>query len=166
MGRGNTCVHNDYEGLYYVDKDFICSYYLDEDEEQTLILGVDREYSKIDDYIFDEDYTEQNYYDFVSMFKKDMIKMFDSFEDTNNRYGVILENKLFSIVIEDNEWSYAIKLIQKENDYYDTYCIENLQKRHYLNYLKGIKSCLFNQFNEIGGYAGPWTHSILKKDNE
>lgn len=165
MGRGNTCTHGNYEGLYYVDKDYLDSYYLEENEENQ-VLRIEIPCEDFDKYIFNEDITEVNFEDFVNNFKKDMMKKFNSLEDTHNYYGIILENKLFSIEIEDNEWSYAIKLIQKENDYYDTYCIENLQKRHYLNYLKGIKSCLFNQFNEIGGYAGPWTHSILKKDNK
>ena len=70
-----------------------------------------------------------------------------------------MENDLFYIVTEDNEWSMAIKLIQKED------ASGYLQSKTYEKYLNGIRDCLFMQFDELGVYAGPWTSgTIYKKD--
>ena len=60
-----------------------------------------------------------------------MKKKFKSFVSTGDDFGTIMENSLFEIIIEDNEWSYAIKLIQKEDDW-DNH-LEGLQKKHYQN---------------------------------
>ena len=71
-----------------------------------------------------------------------------------------MENSLFEIKIVDNEWSYAIELIQKENDYDD--CLSGLQKKHYQSYLDGMKDILLGMFPEIGCYCGnPWTHGTI-----
>jgi vacuolar-type H+-ATPase subunit C/Vma6 len=57
----------------------------------------------------------------------------------------------------------AIKLIQKEQDYYKKGNFENLQAGLYKKYLKGIKNCLFNQFEELGTYCGAWTSGRITK---
>ena len=57
----------------------------------------------------------------------------------------------------------AIKLIQKEQGYYDNGNIENLQAKHYKTYLEGIKECLFNQFEELGTYGGAWTSGRIRR---
>lgn len=65
--------------------------------------------------------------------------------------------------MEDNQWSMAIELIQKEQDCYSRGNIENLQAGLYKKYLEGMKKCLFNQFEELGIYGGPWTSGKIKK---
>lgn len=35
MGRGNVCVSGDYEGLYYIDRDYFKVYMLDGDGNET-----------------------------------------------------------------------------------------------------------------------------------
>ena len=72
----------------------------------------------------------------------------------------ILENALFYIVVEDNEWSVAIKLIQKEDWLLN---LDGLQAKHYQSYLNGMKDCLFEQFDELGTYGGPWTSGRIRK---
>ena len=92
-----------------------------------------------------------------------MEKKFKSFVATGNDFGTILENELFEIEIEDNQWSYAVKLIQKEC-WYDNH-LEGLQKKHYENYLNGIKNILLEMFPSIGCYGGAWTHGIIKRED-
>ena len=151
MGRGNACVHNDYEGLYYVDYDNFRYDY--EDGESDNII----------DYEIDDMLVEDSLY----MFKEDFKKRFKSFIACDKWLGrgdhIILENELFYITVEDNEWSLAIKLLQKETPYYWNGDIENLQVKHYKTYLKGIEESLFNQFEELGVYAGPWTSGRIKR---
>ena len=77
---------------------------------------------------------------------------------------VILENALFYICLEDNQWSLAVELIQKEPPWGRSY--EALQARHYRQYLLGIQICLLNRLPSIGTYTGPWTSGILRKEEQ
>ena len=151
MGRANTCVFGDYEGLYYIDWNNFSNEY--EDEHGNIIQ----------DYDFQREEWEISLYEFIS----DFTQKFKSFSKCNEWISrdekAILENKLFYIAITDNEWSMAIKLIQKEQGYYDNGNIENLQAKHYKTYLEGIKECLFNQFEELGTYGGAWTSGRIRR---
>lgn len=166
MGRGNVCVRGDYEGLYYVDRDYIDCYVAKEANEQgeyeEKMLG---DMSMEDFNNFDYDYvlSEIYYDDFIQNFTYMMEEKFKSFISTGNDFGTVMENNLFEIVIEDNEWSYAIELIQKE-DWYDNH-LEGLQKKHYENYLNGIKNILLELFPSIGCYGGAWTHGTITRED-
>ncbi len=162
MGRGNTCVRGKYEGLYYVDRDFLDVYYNSEEDESRLLGEIDN----MNGWEYDSLLSDINFEDFVNDFSEDVKKMFPSFEVVQLGYcGTIMKNSLFEIVLEDNEWSYAVKLIQVEADW-DEPCKDGLQKKHYQNYLNGIKKCLFKQFDELGIYNGPWTHGTIYKEEE
>jgi hypothetical protein len=142
MGRGNTCVFGEYEGLFYIDWDNFSSEYEDDD-------------------FWREDW-ENSLYQFIN----DFTQRFKSFSRCDEWISgddrAVLENKLFYIAVADNEWSIAIKLIQKEQGYYEGN-IENLQAKHYKTYLDGIRDCLFNQFEELGTYTGPWTSGRIRR---
>ena len=143
MGRGNTCVFGDYEGLYYIDWDNFSS----------------SEYE-------DDDFWEEDWGNSLEQFISDFTQRFKSFSKCDEWISrddrAILENKLFYVAVADNEWSVAIKLIQKEQKY-DGGNLENLQAKHYKTYLDGMKECLFNQFEELGIYAGPWTSGWIRR---
>ena len=154
MGRGNVCVHNDYEGLYYVDWDNFAYEFEDEDGEVFI----------------DYDHQRYEWEDSLNIFKQDFKKRFNSFTDCDEWIGreerAILESELFYIAVEDNEWSIAIKLLQKETPYHWSGSIENLQKKHYKNYLKGMEECLFNQFEKLGVYGGAWISGSIKRNSD
>lgn len=97
------------------------------------------------------------------------MRRYQSFEEPNqtwlpnHRNGkVILENKLFYIIVEDNEWAEAVELIQKESEYGDV-DLSGLQKQHYRHYLDAIQDILLEQFGEVGIYTGPWTSGKITK---
>jgi hypothetical protein len=143
MGRGNTCVFGEYEGLFYVDWDNFSSEYEDDD-------------------LWREDW-ENSLYQFINDFTQ-RFKSFSRCDEWISRDDrAVLENKLFYIAVADNEWSIAIKLIQKGQEYYDGSNIETLQAKHYKTYLDGIRDCLFNQFEELGTYTGPWTSGRIQR---
>ena len=151
MGAGNACVHGEYEGLFYIDWDNFSSEY--EDDYGEIIT----------DYDMQRDDFESSLYEFKDSFME-KYPSFNSCEKwISNQEKAVLENKLFYIAIEDNQWSMAIKLIQKEQDYYADGNMYNLQKRHYQNYLDGIRDTLFEQFEELGTYGGAWTSGRIKK---
>ena len=120
MGRGNTMVQGKYEGLYYVDND-----------GEVELLGA---ISDLKDWDYDYEISRENFEWFLNQFCEDFQKMFPSFEIVQTDCcGTIMKNNLFEIVVEDNEWSYAVKLIQLEADYYES-SKEGFQKKHYKNY--------------------------------
>ena len=163
MGRGNVCVFGDYEGLYYVDRDYIDFYVpIDGEADEGKFLG-EMDMGEFADYEYDEFLSRIYYEDFIYEFVEMMKKKFKSFVSTGEEYGTILENNLFEIEIEDNQWSYAVKLIQKEC-WYDNH-LEGLQKKHYENYLDGIKNILLEMFPSIGSYCGAWTSGTITRED-
>lgn len=163
MGRGNECVKGKYEGLYFADKDYLEVYtkVSDADEEPATKLLGELSYEEMNEYEFDYELSEDFYEDFIFNFKENMKKRFKSLNSTKETFGTVLENKLFKVVIKDNEWSYAVELLQKESEYGGN--IEGLQAQHFKRYLEGIKESLLEIFPEIGTYAGPWTSGRIKR---
>ena len=45
---------------------------------------------------------------------------------------------------------------------YDDF-MPSLQRRHYKNYLEGMKNCLLELYPEIGVYKGAWTSGTIKR---
>lgn len=159
MGRGNVCVFGDYEGLYYVDFDNFSCYQEDENGKQIL----DQYGTPTHDYPLENLELEMAIREFVASF----VRRFRSFQEcdkwlSNSRHA-ILENGLFYIATEDNQWSMAFMLLQKESDFYAEGKMENLQNGHFRNYLHGMRDCLFEQFGKLGIYTGPWTSGQIRK---
>lgn len=164
MGRGNICTFGDYEGLWYVDRDYLDCYiskFENEDGEYEEKMLGEMEYNEFGIFDYDDVMSGIYFNEFVDCFVSMMDERFKSLAPTGERFGTIMENNLFEVQIEDNEWSYAVMLIQKENPYDD--CLSGLQKRHYQNYLNGMKDVLLGMFPEIGCYAGAWTSGVVKR---
>ena len=163
MGRGNVCVFGDYEGLYYVDRGYLDYYVPIDGEADDGLFLEEMEMNDFANYEYDEFISRSYYEDFINEFVYLFRKRFNSFTKTGNDYGVILENELFQIEVEDNQWSYAVKLIQKEC-WYDDH-LNGLQKKHYENYLKGMKEILLRMFPSIGAYSGAWTSRTITRED-
>jgi hypothetical protein len=153
MGRGNVCVNGQYEGLYYVDWDnFICE---SEDEDGIVSQHYDLQ--------------QNEWEDSLELFVEDFLARFKSFSRCEKNHWLddscraVLENDLFYIGVEDNQWSMAIELLQKEQGFYDSGNFAGLQARHYQTYLDGIRDCLFNQFETLGAYSGAWTSKYIHR---
>ena len=168
MGRGNVCVFGDAEGLYYVDKDFLHVYRKccceSDDPEEKYIRPRDDGFD-FDMCEFDEAESYFSQIDFEYAFTERMIRRFKSLERVSkwisHERRVLLENKLFYIVLEDNEWSLAIELIQKE-DKFGGDDLVGLQMGLYRKYLDGIRDILLDMHGEVGAYGGAWTHNVIK----
>lgn len=173
MSRGNVCVTGKYEGLYYIDNDDFHVYRREEpdsDEEFESRLLKDLSYPELTggEWFFCEAETEDEKDDILECFIEGFTRMFPSFrrpepaelwlEDAR----VILESKLFHIAVEDNEWSLAVKLLQKEEPYDDH--LSGLQSRHHMKYLEGMKRCLLEVLPSIGTYVGAWTSGRITRE--
>ena len=166
MGRGNVCTHGSCEGLYFVDNDYLNIYSrLNGDGYYDVCLQKD-----VDDYdswSYDETESYFNRDMIVHDFAREMMARFPSFEYVDKWISrsrkAILENKLFYVVLEDNEWSMAVELIQKEDEYGGEGMI-GLQIGLYRDYLEGIKEILLDMNGEVGIYTGAWTSGVIRKD--
>lgn len=171
MGRGNVCVTGKYEGLYYIDRDYTDVYRRSDDEFETR-LREKLSYDELTggDWLYDEWESEEEYGDVLDCFVESFTRMFQVFKRVDKdkwldrSIRVILESKLFYVGVEDNEWSVAVKLLQRD-DPYDNH-LEGLQKRHYQQYLGGMKKALLERLPSIGTYTGPWTSGTITRDDK
>lgn len=172
MGRGNVSVSGPYEGVFFVDRDNTDWYVLD--DEPVLKKDLDTEDFACAEY--DDEESNDCFTAMCSGIVERIAKRFPSFREIGENvwiryadYGcdrrdfgvVLLENDLFVISVEDNEWSYAVLLLQKQ-DAYD-YHLLGLQKRHYQKYLAAIKEAILDMYGEVGIYTGPWTSGIERR---
>lgn len=179
MRSGNVCVTGAYEGLYYIDNDDFHVYRRVDDMSdwpETRLMG-ELDYAELTggEWAYDEEGTGNEQDDVLGCFVSDFCQMFSSFVRpvketwlTEPGFGsrsrrVILESKLFYIAVEDNEWSLAVELLQKEEPWGDVW-MENLQKRLYKKYLDGMKTALLNRLPGIGTYSGAWTSGRIKRE--
>ncbi len=174
MGRGNVCVSQPYEGLYYIDNEHFRSYVRENPGyESEVRLQCDLDYDEMTGGEWHEDYTlsEVELDDILECCIEELKAKFKSFVRTGPSEWIsrtrraILENKLFYVCVEDNEWSVAVELIQKETPYGESW-MENLQSRHFQRYLDGIRDSLLERLPEIGTYAGAWTSGRIRKEDK
>ena len=155
MGRGNVCTFGQAEGLYFVDNEFL-DVYSKKNEDGELEYATLREADN--GFEYDE---------FKKRFAEAMKERFRSFDYigkwiSNDRFA-LLENKLFYVVLEDNQWSIAVELIQKEGEYGGEELV-GLQMGLYLKYLEGMKNILLDMHGEVGTYSGAWTSGRIVKE--
>ena len=118
MGRGNVCVHGKYEGLYFIDRDYIDVYTaLPLNEEDCCLIktlgNLSCEDLRSGIWNFDEVASEEAVYQVLEGFMEAFQKRFPSFERFETETWMdgrrlLLENGLFIIALEDNEWSLAM----------------------------------------------------------
>lgn len=165
MGRGNVCVFGPYEGLYYIDNKYIHAFHRVDDNTEIKLLG-DLDYGELTSgsWIFDEMETKWNWEDAVADLKELLKEQFPSLADSDKWLSrtetAILENGLFYVAVEDNEWSMAIKLIQKNHPYRN---LSGIQAAQYQSYLHRILTALLTMFESVGTYQGAWTSGTISR---
>ena len=103
----------------------------------------DLDYEELTDgtWLYDDLATELEEEDILECFTANFLQMFPSFKRVRPERWIsrsqqaILESPLFYICLEDNEWSLAVELIQKEPPWCQSYA--GLQSRHYQSLSKG-----------------------------
>lgn len=170
-----------YEGLFYIENALYevmkrNEPYVDEPE---IRLRDELDYDELSNgsWYEDEWSSEEELDDIEECFMESFTKMFPSFCRVepqkwlrNGPYGditrrAILESRLFYVCLENNVWSMAIELVQKEEPYGEPW-MENLQRRLYEKYLDGMKKCLLDRLPRIGTYGGAWTHGLIRREAE
>lgn len=176
MGLGNVCVAGPYEGLFYIDNDDLLVYRRHDpyakEEETSLQRDLSCEDFSSGEWLLDEVGSSYEEEDILECFCAKLRKLCPSFQPAANENvwlgsgrRVILENKLFYICVEDNEWSLAVELIQKDgySDCQNAWLI-GLQRRHYQEYLDCMKKALLSRLPGIGIRTGAWTSGTIKRE--
>lgn len=165
MGRGNICVTGECEGLFYIDfGDLDVWSRADGSGEEKLARELGYDGLTSGEWHFDQFRSAEVREDALESLIWKMHRKYPSFRECNRRLSnsrkAIMENKLFYIAVEDNEWSLAVMLVQKTN-YYSS--VAAMQKRHYQFYLNSIRDFLFEQFETLYTYADPWTSGKIQR---
>lgn len=176
MGRGNVCVTGSYEGLFYIDNDDLRVYSRNaphaKEEETSLQRDLSCEDFSSGEWLLDEIGSSYEEEDVLECFCTELRKLCPSFQPAansnvwlGNERRVILENELFYICVEDNEWSLAIELVQKDG-YSDceSAWMAGLQKRRYRGYLDSMKKALLARLPSIGIRTGAWTSGTITRE--
>ena len=163
MGRGNIADFGKNEGLYYVSNEFIESVSVLNSDGDYDMLTRRQAYEQNVEGEYDRIASEYEFNNLVDMIVDGMENHFHSFFATDRwerDNHIICENNLFKIAIADNEWSYAVLLLEQ-----DDLTVAGLQKKHFKNYYKVLGEILLSGYPEIGGYDGPWTHKVIRREN-
>ena len=153
MERGKVSMFGKCKGLYYVDNDFLDVYSkVDENGNKVFSLLCD-----LEDDSFEYDWNESSFRrdEYERQFIEQVKDRFPSFEYVNKWISktrrALLENELFYIVCEDNQYGLSIELLQKEGEYESEAKI-GLQMGLYLKYLKGIEDILLSTYRKNEAY--------------
>ena len=176
MGRGNVCVTGSYEGWFYIDNDDLRVYRRNDphakEEETSLQRDLSYEDLSGDEWLLDEVGSSYEEEDVLECFCAELRKLCPSFQPAansnvwlGNERRVILENELFYICVEDNEWSLAVELVQKDgySDCESAWMV-GLQKRRYREYLDSMKKALLARLPSIGIRTGAWTSGTITRE--
>lgn len=176
MGRGNVYVTGSYEGLFYIDNDDLRVWRKDgpdgKEPEIRMMADISLDELVADDWYVDEIESSYKEEDVLRCFCAELRKLCPSFQPAansnvwlGNERRVILENELFYICVEDNEWSLAVELVQKDG-YSDCQSawLAGLQKRRYRGYLDDMKKALLARLPSIGIRTGAWTSGTITRE--
>lgn len=175
MARGNVCTHGEYEGVFYIPNDYLQVFkrndpddpYGECEQETRLLHDISSEELKPEEWLFDDEGSANEEEDVLECFMSDFVRRYPSFERVKQETWldgtrrILLESALFYVVVEDNEWSLAIELVQKDEGYGS---LVGLQGQHFERYLDGMKRALLERVPRIGLYAGAWTSGSLTKE--
>jgi hypothetical protein len=167
MGRGNS---RPGDATYYVDYSQFTCFFCDENGNDT----EERDYDCEADYVNDYIYNIQHDTNLIQHFTREETgkKWYDS------ETRVIADNKYYTIVVFDNEWSIGFSLIRKdfwdEHSWYD-YDTDEKAKADDLAFIKEqdqllptykklLMKTMIDYSGEIYMPTGPWTSGKITKE--
>ena len=179
MGRGNVCVTGSYEGLFYIDNDDLRVYRRNDPTPKRRkpaysATSVTKTFRAMNGFLMRSGaVTRKKTFSNASVPNCGSSAPAFSLRPTRTSgsamsVGSSLENELFYICVEDNAWSLAVELVQKDS-YSDceNAWLSGLQRTKYKRYLECMKTALLTRLPEIGTYAGAWTSGrITREENE
>ncbi len=173
MSAGNFTTRGQYEGQWYIDKDPYAIYRClskagtggnAEDETLSRSEMDTKDINENDGWEFDMDLSEEAWDTMLNEFAADFMKRFPSFTRLDRGVrshsvsaNAIMQNDLFYVAVADNDWSFAIVLMEKPN------ANEGLMAQHYQRYLDGMKECLLTYVESVAYRTGAYTHGYVNR---
>ena len=162
MGRGNCNVNTTAgECVFYVDNDLLQIYYNKSNPEET-VFGKELTTSTMGQYEYDQDESQKFFEEQLNTIKSQLMKKFKSLKEADYWSGrskhIVLENNMYGIALEDNEWSVAFELIMKIDGN------PGLKKHNAKSFGKGLRDILIKNFGTIHIRTSAWTSAELTKD--
>lgn len=162
MGAGNVNVSLN-DGLFYVHYDSV-NVYKNKRDKSIICQRKDITRGQEKDFVFDMGLSQQNYDVWLEAFRQKLMKRYPSYRRvdryTKRDQRIVLENDMFFVAIEDNEWGFAVELIARTK-----YPYPQFQKHLFPHFFKGMKETLLSLTETIYIRSGSWTTQAVTKDN-
>lgn len=179
MGKGNVGCFGKYETQYYIDNGDYHMYIRYDENLDEYIEARERDIDFNDAsstaWSFSPALTDDQFNQILEGFKTRFKEALPSFDDCpENTYlpdnagrmnrHAIMENQLFYIALEDNEWSTAVEIIQKTGPYGDDSLV-GLQAGHFDTVNRTLKECLLEEVPQIHTRNGAWMSGTIKRED-
>jgi hypothetical protein len=109
--------------------------------------------------------SQQNYDVWLEKFRDAMQKRYKSYHKIDKYLKrdqrIVLENNMFQVIIEDNEWSFAVELISVPHCPYPAF-----QKHLFPQFFKGMREILFTITETIYIRNGSWIAEPFTADEQ
>lgn len=163
MSGGNVNVSLN-DGLYYVHYDAI-NLYKSKKNPDDVRQRKDIPSYQASQFVLDLDLSQAKYNLWLQTFRNAMQKRYKSYRlvDRYEHRGqrVVLENDMFKVAIEDNDWSFAVELISRPK-----YRYVDFQKHLFNHFFKGMREILLSTVDTIYIRSGSWTAEPFTKDDQ
>lgn len=160
-GRNINVSLND--GLYYIPYTAVNMYKHKKTSQYLTQSEIPQ--GEIANYKFDLAKSQAKYDEWLKTFKTKMRKRCPSFQDvdvyTKRDERIVLENKMFQIVIEDNAWGFAVELLSRPDCRY-----KSLQKHSFKTFLKVLCNVLLTTMPVIYIRNGAWSVEPITANTE
>lgn len=162
MGYANVAA--DYkDDLLYVPYDYLSIY--TKNNQKIIKHGNEIASEEIEDYEYNKKLSQLEFDEFKERFCTDMQKKFKSLQPVDRWKGryqhIILENSLFEIALQDNQWSIAVELLNRDDYPYS----KNFQTSKFPAFFKGMRDILFTYFDKLYIRTGAYTSKAITKES-
>lgn len=152
------------DGLYYIHYDDV-NVYQSKNDPSVLVSKKEIPQNKEDEYVLNLEKSQEQYNTWLQHFTTAMMRRFrsykkiDTYLKTDRR--LVLQNKMFCVIIENNDWSFAVELISLPNCPYKV-----LQRHLFPTFLSGMREILFSLNDTIYVRNGSWSAKPITRNTE
>lgn len=163
MSKGNINVSLN-DGLYYISYNSVNVYKSKQNPQdlKTIDQIAPQDRAQFD---LDLPLSQANYDAWLESFRKAMRKRYPSYRIIDKYLKrdqrIVLENNMFQVIIEDNEWSFAVELISIPKCPYQAF-----QKHLFPQFFKGMREILFTITETIYIRNGSWSAEPFTADEQ
>ena len=154
MSQGNVNVSLN-DGLYYIHYNSVNVYKSKQNPKDLRTIDQIPSHQR-NQFNLDLPLSQANYDAWLEQFRKAMCKRYKSYRIVDKylkrTQRIVLENNMFQVIIEDNEWSFAVELISIPQCPYKAF-----QKHLFSQFFKGMREILFTITETIYIRNGSWS---------